>query len=183
MTSSPHVSSPRPTRRRPPSAASRRLAGATLSIAMWVAVGGCSTLDPLDVTLVDLRITDVTVFETSAIITIRLANENRSALTVDGGVYNLYVDGKRIGKGLTDEVLELPRLGFATADVEIHLSNVALATRLRSVLEEKTFSYRIKGKAFVKGDLRPTSVKIDRGGVFELDEAPAELDLESGIGR
>ncbi len=69
-----------------------------------VPLAGCTALHlvPPDVSLVDLEFTDLTLFETSGVFTVRLSNENPEPLAVEGGVYNLYLGGKKVGKGLSD---------------------------------------------------------------------------------
>ena len=94
---------------------------------------GCTTLGtmtPPDVSLVDMELTDVTVFETTGTITVRLTNENPEPLVIDGSVFKLYLNGMPVGKALDAERLEVPRLGTATQTVNLHINNVALIARL-----------------------------------------------------
>ena len=96
-----------------------------------LALSGCASLGLVapDVSLVDLKFTDLTMFETSGIFTVRLTNENPEPMFIEGGVYNLYLGGWRIGKGLSDHRVEVPPLSTATDEVELHLSNLAIATQ------------------------------------------------------
>ena len=134
---------------------------------------GCASFDLAkpDVTLVNLEFTDLTLFETSGVFTVRLANENPEPLTVSGGVYNLYLGGWKIGKGLSDHTIEVPALGTATDDVELHLSNLAMATQIRSIYETGVFDYRIKAKIYVERSYGRRTLTVENEGRFDLNEA------------
>ncbi len=107
-----------------------------LAVALALSAGCASFgLTPPDVTLVNLEFTDLTMFETSGIFTVRLTNENPEPMFVEGGVYNLYLGGWKIGKGLSDHRLEVPPLSTTTDEVELHLNSLAIATQLRSIYE------------------------------------------------
>ncbi len=131
---------------------------------------GCASLGltPPDVSLVDLRFTDLTMFETSGIFTVRLTNENPEPLVIEGGVYNLYLGGWKIGKGLSNHRFEVPPLATATDEVELHLSNLAIATQLRSIYESGVADYRIKAKVYVEGGFGRRRVTIENEGRFDF---------------
>jgi LEA14-like dessication related protein len=115
-----------------------------------VLLGGCQTAPGPAVSLVNLQLTQATAFETTAAFTLRLSNELPEPMQITGGVHKIYVNGLYVGEGLTGEPLDLPRLGTATQEVTVHLSNLRLATRLRPILESKSFDYRIKSVLYGK---------------------------------
>lgn len=144
---------------------------------------GCTslgTMTPPDVTLVDLELTDVTVFETTGTITVRLTNENPEPLVVDGSVFKLYLNGMAVGKALNAERLEVPRLGTATQTVGLHINNVALIARLTTMLEQSELNYRIKSKLWVERPYGTRRVRLDHQGRFSYDE---ERGFESHLDR
>ncbi len=149
-----------------------------LTIAACLATG-CASLgfvEP-DVSLVNLKFTDLTVFETSGLFTVRLTNENQEPLMIEGGVYNLYLGGWRIGKGLSNHRFEVPALSTATDEVELHLSNLAIATQLRSIYESGVADYRIKAKVYVEAGYGKRRVTIENEGRFDFktqEASPAE---------
>jgi LEA14-like dessication related protein len=81
--------------------------------------------------LVNVRFTQATAFETTAAFTLRLSNETPEPLQLDGGVHKIYLNGLYVGEGLSGDTLDLPRLGTATQDVTVHLSNLRMVTRIR----------------------------------------------------
>ncbi len=140
-----------------------------------LAGGACASLEPFtapDVTLVDVRFEDLTVFETSGTFTVRLSNENPEPVAIDGAVYQLYLNGLKVGKGLSDRRIELPRLGSAVDEVAVHINNVALATRLLSLAGEQALAYRIKGKLYVERPYGLRRVRFSRDGRLDFKRGP-----------
>ncbi len=148
----------------------RKPAGRIAWIAVLALFTGCASLGLVepDVTLVDLEFTDLTLFETSGVFTVRLANENPEPLVVDGGVYNLYLGGSKVGKGLSDHRIEVPALGTATDEVELHLNNLAIAGQVRSLWESKVFDYRLQGRVYVETGYGRRKLRIESEGRFDL---------------
>lgn len=105
------------------------------------------------VNLVSAHFKEATALETTMVFTLRLSNEQPEAKTFSGSTHSFYFNGLYIGKGLSDATVEVPRLSSVTNDVVMHLSNLALATRVKSVIESKSFDYRISsvfyGKSFL----------------------------------
>jgi LEA14-like dessication related protein len=163
----------------------RRVAGARIVAlaAAFALASGCASIGLVkpDVSLVNLKFTDLTMFETSGIFTVRLTNENPEPLFVEGGVYNLYLGGLRVGKGLSNHRLEVPPLSTATDEVELHLSNLAIATQLRSIYESGIADYRIKGKVYVEGNFGRRRVTIENEGRFDFKTQGDGLAPEPAI--
>ena len=151
-------------------ACATRLVLVTAALVAVLALSGCTSLGLIepDVSLVDLKFTDLTMFETSGIFTVRLTNENPEPMSIEGGVYNLYLGGWRIGKGLSDHRIEVPPLSTATDEVELHLSNLAIATQLRSIYESGIADYRIKARIYVESGYGRRKVTIENEGRFDF---------------
>lgn len=111
---------------------------------------GCASKSGTTVSIVNLRLTDVTAFETTATFTLRFSNEAPEPVHLTGGVHKIYMNGLYIGKGLSSDALEVPRLGTAMQDVTVHLSNIALATRIKPIIESRSFDYRIESTLYGK---------------------------------
>ncbi|MEM9594944.1 MAG: LEA type 2 family protein [Acidobacteriota bacterium] len=158
-----------------------RAVPALMSLFAVLLLTGCSTLEPPDVTLSNLQLTDLTVLETSGVVTLRLANGNPEPLVVDGAAFNLYLMGRKVGKVLSDERVEVGRLSTSTLEAELHLSNLAMATRLQEILETETVAYEIRGKVWVLGDLGRSALRLSSSGDVDLGEA-AEAFGGSGSG-
>jgi len=137
-----------------------------------VGSAGCATTEvliPPEVSLVDVDFVDATIFESTLDIGVRIFNENPEPLILDGAVIKLELDGRKFGKGATSERIEVPRLDSVVQRLEMHLNHLAVATKIKTVIESKMVNYSITGKVFV---VTPTgSVKrlpIDKQGQIDL---------------
>jgi len=166
-----------------------RCLGFLVFAAVWA--GGCATTDPLEppgVTLVDLDIVDVTLFESTIDVAVRISNDNPEPLILDGAVIKLVLGGMKVGKGASDERIELPRLSSVVRRVELHMNHLALATRIKGIIEAKIVDYAITGKVYVvrpSGSVRGVSFesrgKLDLRGEAAQDEGmdamlPSSID-------
>ncbi len=141
-----------------------------------LAITGCATLEPFtapDVTLVDVRFEDLTVFETSGTFTVRLSNENPDPVVVDGAVYKLLLGGVKVGKALSDARVELPRLGSTIYEVDVYINNVALVARLMTLGQERGLDYTIRGKLYVERPYGTRRLRFSRDGRIDFNAAGA----------
>lgn len=145
------------------------LTAALLSISM---LSGCASMEPFtapEVTLVNVSFDDLTVFETSGTFTVRLSNQNPEPVVVDGAAYKLYLGGMRVGEALSDERVELPRLGSTVYDVDVYLNNVALVARLVTLGQERGLDYTIKGKLYVERPYGLRRLRFKRDGRIDFN--------------
>lgn len=111
----------------------------------------CSDSPGPTVNLVTVKFQKATALETTATFTLRLSNEAPEARQFTGSAHKIYINDLYVGKGLSDSMIEVPRLGTVTQDITVHLSNLALATRLKSIIENERFDYRIQSVFYGKG--------------------------------
>ncbi len=135
-----------------------------LGAVAWL-LGGCGGPSGPAVSLVSVQFQDATALETTAVFKLRLSNESPSAVQFNGEVHQIYLNGLYVGKGLSDQTVDVPRLGTTTHEVTVHLSNLALATRLKAVIESKGFDYRIRsifyGKSWFSRRQSESTGKLD----------------------
>jgi len=133
---------------------------------------GCSPKPGPAVSLVSVRLTDMTAFETTATFTLRFSNDQPEAIHLTGGAHKIYLNGLYVGEGLSSDELTLPRLATATQEVTMHLSNIALITRIKPIIDSKSFDYRIRSTLYgPDGRLRSESA-----GHLELNDLlPGEV--------
>ena len=157
-----------------------------VAIAFSALLGGCATTTapvPPDVTLVGLEIVEATLFESTFSVDVRIFNENPEPLLLDGAVVKLELEGRRFGKGAIGERVEIPRFDSVVQRLEMHLSHVAIASKIRGVIESRTVNYAITGKVYVvtpSGSIR--RLPIDKRGTIDLSGgAPLELENEAAV--
>lgn len=129
---------------------------------------GCSREDGPAVSLISVRFQDATVLETTATFVLRLSNEQPEPVTFNGGVHKIYLNGLYVGKGMSDQSLSVPRLSTVTNNITVHLSNLAMATRIKSVIESKRFEYRIQSTFY--GQTWPSRSRSVSEGVLDLKD-------------
>ncbi len=117
-----------------------------------------------EVNVADLRFGQVTVFETTAYFTLRIQNPNDEELIVKGATYDLSLNGIRIGKGLSNEQVTVPRLGSAMQRVEVSISNVNILTRIQELVNAPQVDYKVDAVLYVPGILGSTAVKMSDEG-------------------
>lgn len=153
---------------------------------------GCATTEaliPPEVSLVDLDFVDATIFESTLDVGVRIFNENPESLILDGAVIKLELEGRKFGKGATSERIEVPRLDSVVQRIEMHLNHLAVATKIKTVIESKMVNYSITGKVYVitpSGGVKRLPIdkqgQIDlRGkGSIEAEPNPVNTDAEDG---
>jgi LEA14-like dessication related protein len=114
-------------------------------------LAGCGGPPGPSVSLVTVKFQKATALETTATFTLRLSNEAPEARQFTGSAHKIYVNGLYVGKGLSSTNVDVPRLGTVTQDITVHLNNLALATRIKSIIEAERFDYRILSTFHGKG--------------------------------
>lgn len=140
----------------------------SLLLAAALLLAGCNTLPAPNVSLVNVQFGAATAFETTAQFTLRVTNETPEPLVLNGGSFKIYLNGLFVGDGVSNEQLSLPRLATATMNVSVHLSNLRLATRIKPLLESKSFDYKITGKLYATSPAGTISVSND--GRLDLND-------------
>lgn len=149
----------------------KRISALLLVLVVWLA--GCSGTPGPSVTLVTVRFQTATALETTATFTIRLSNDAPEAREFTGSAHKIYINGLYVGKGLSSTNISVPRLGTVTQDITVHMSNLALATRLKAIIEAERFDYRVISTFYGKGAFG--RMKSETDGRLELkDFTPSE---------
>jgi LEA14-like dessication related protein len=152
---------------------------------MAVFAWGCASTEPVEppgVTLVDLDIVDATLFESTLDVAVRISNDNPEPIIIDGAVIKLELNGIKVGKGASDERLELPRLDSVVRRVELHMNHLALATRIKGIIEAKVLNYAVTGKVYVvrpSGSVRGMS--FESRGKLDLRGEAAQADVLDAV--
>ena len=147
-------------------------------------VSACTTFpgfDRPDITLVNLSIENATMFETEGRVTLRVINADDDPLTVTGTSINLFLDGKKIGRAVSPERLQVEGLSTATLEAPLYISNLALGRRIFTILTEERggVDYEIRGKLTLGGGFGGRKVKVNRQGQFEMPEGLPGDGLDS----
>jgi LEA14-like dessication related protein len=138
----------------------------------------CSTLqqpEGIDVALVNVRLNEATLWETTAVFTVRISNETPEPITIDGSAQKFYLNGIYVGEGLASERIEVPRLNSTTQEISVHLRNLAMATRIRPILEQRAMDYRMDSTLYVVNGSRSHGCHLVREGRVSLQDFQPNL--------
>ena len=128
----------------------------------------------MDVALVNVRLAEATLWESTASFTVRLSNETSESLICDGSVHKFYLDGAYVGDGMTNERVQVPRLSSVTQEITVHLRNVALATRIRPILEARSVEYRVNSTLYLVDSSHSRRCRVTKEGRLDSkDFAPS----------
>jgi LEA14-like dessication related protein len=153
-----------------------RAAAAALAITA-VSCSSLSPIEPLQLTLADLEVSEVTLFETTLLAKLRITNPNPESFAIDGGSFKLTLDGKKIGSGTTPESFTVDRLDSVLVEAIFHINNASAVLRLKNVLQQKMVSYGVTGSLFTQGTFGTRKIRVDREGRLDLGE-PALFPTE-----
>ena len=131
-----------------------------------LALAACAIDDvtePPQVSLVDLKMQDVSLFEQKAGIVLRIRNPNDSALAVDGCRFTLTVNGQPFATGMSGASFTVPRLGEATTTADASISTLDLVRQVAQAPNAQAFEYKLSGTLFLSGGLR-RSVAFEQSG-------------------
>lgn len=140
----------------------------------------CASIDvePPELTLVNLQPTEATLFETTLLVNLRLANPNPDPMTFEGASFKLTLEGYKVGRGLTSESVTVDRFGTEVIEATFHVSNASLLLRLQNILEAKSVTYGVTGKLYLQQSGQSHKLKVQSEGRLELDPSP--LDPSNG---
>ena len=130
------------------------------------------SIEPLDVTLAKLNITEVTLFETTLVAKLRITNPNPEAFTIEGASFKLYLEDKKVGTGTSKESFTVDRLDSYVVDVIFHINNASALLRIKDILEDDDVSYGIRGGLYTQGAFGTKKLKVEKTGRIDLKNIP-----------
>ena len=83
-------------------------------------------------------------------------------------VHRVTLNGLKIGDGVTNQELEIAGLSSMTQDVEVHFSNLRMATRISGLMQSQVFDYALDSTLHGVGMFGSTRVKTE--GRLDLKE-------------
>jgi len=118
-------------------------------------LGACATLgtglQPPRLSLVNLRLTEATLFEQRFAARIRVQNPNDQALDIRGFSFDLDVNGEPLASGVSDRAFTVPAFGEALTDVFATTTLAALVRQFAQLDQAQSFRYRLRGRIKLAG--------------------------------
>lgn len=97
-----------------------------------------------------------------------VSNPNDFSIPLTGLKFDLKVNGLDFAQGLSNQHVEIPRLGRAVVPVDVTVSVLALMKQIQAAQKRKDLEYRVKGTAFLDQVLLP-KIDFDRQGKIKLN--------------
>ncbi len=154
------------------------LAGATFLMLAVLGSTACTSLgslEPPSITLAGVELSEVTMFETTVQVNLRVLNPNPEPITLKGASFKLRLEGYKIGQGVSSEIVTIERLDSALLNVTFHVNNAVALLQLREILQQEAVDYGIRAILYTEGSWGTKKLKVDREGRFEF-ENPMELN-------
>jgi LEA14-like dessication related protein len=153
-------------------------------VAAGLLAGCVTTPDPegFDVSLVNLAGGNATLWETEAVVTVRLQNATPNDIRITGAAHKLYLNRTYVGQGLSSEEVTVPRLGTTTQNITVHLKNFTVVRKLIGVQETRSASYKVQSTIYgnIAGGT-PQRFRAVKEGSVNLDQfLPAPQGPGSG---
>ena len=110
------------------------------------------TSDSLKVNLSAMQMLESTLMEQRYRIRIRVQNRSRSALHVEGMIFDLELNGKEFASGVSSQAVTIEPLSEALLSVDLTSTLFGLVRQIRSMqqLQDKPFSYLFSGVVYTR---------------------------------
>lgn len=132
-------------------------------------LAGCAT-SPLDepprLSLANIQIEQMGLFNQEFILTVKAQNPNDIALDVKGMTFDLEVNGEHFASGVSDQPVFVPAFSTETFDIAVSSSLGGIMGQLDSLMKKGNIDYILKGKMKLNGF--PFSVPFKQRGEIEL---------------
>lgn len=154
------------------------LGGATVLILAVLGSTACTSLGSLEppaVSLAGVELAEVTVFETTVQVSLRVLNPNPEPIILKGASFKLRLEGYKIGQGVSSEIVTIDRLDSALLNVTFHVNNAVALLQLREILQQEAVDYGLRAILYTQGSWGTKKLKVDKEGRFEF-ENPMELE-------
>ncbi len=112
--------------------------------------------EPPNVTLSDLKIIDVTIFEQRYRVQLRIQNTNNYPLPIIGMNFKLQLNDKHFAQGVSNQSVNVAAFSdeLLTVDVVSNLSNIIEQLQTLSSEVDTAFRYRLSGKLTLSDHIR-----------------------------
>ena len=142
---------------------------------------GCASMAPderPEITLSNLELTEATLFETTMVASVRIANPSLEPIVIEGATFKLVLNGKKVGRGMMKDSVAVDALDSHIGIVTFHVNNASALLRLRGVMDRGAVEYGIVGNLYLKRGSGTQKVKVEQGGRLDLDEVTPVNEAE-----
>ncbi|MEW6672388.1 MAG: LEA type 2 family protein [Thermodesulfobacteriota bacterium] len=144
-------------------------------IVSLLVIKGCAgfgkPLEPPRISLVNILIQKVTLFETTFKIELRVFNTNDVPLTIRGSDCQLRLQGKDFATGVSNERITIPAFETGVVGMSVYSSVVEVVQGLLALPVEEKLEYILTGRVYLEGGaLVPSSLSFRSEGRISLKD-------------
>lgn len=136
-----------------------------------VGLGGC--VSPQKVEAPSIALQDVKILNAEGLtqhlqVELLVSNPNDFDIPLTGLKFGMQMNGLDFADGLSNQRIDIPRLGRAVVPVEVTVSVLAIMRQIQAVQKRDGLDYRVSGTVYLDHILLP-SVDFDRQGKVDLN--------------
>lgn len=140
-------------------------------IVLLAGLAGCAA--PQKVVAPSIALQDVKLLNTEGLtqhlqVELLVSNPNDFDIPLTGLKFGMQMNGLDFAEGLSNQRVDIPRLGRAVVPVEVTVSVLAVLKQIQAVQKKSGLGYRVAGTAYLDHLLLP-SVDFDRQGKLDLN--------------
>ena len=115
-------------------------------------IAGCSTTrhatTPPDVSLTNVKVSDVSFFQTTLKVTTKIRNEDQYPVTFSGSSHRISLNGVDLGKAVSSDTIRLNPSESKEVDAEFELSHLSIASKIQSLVQSAQLKYDIDSEFY-----------------------------------
>jgi hypothetical protein len=97
-------------------------------------------------------------------VTLRYRNVGNTPIKTFGASHQLALNGIDIGTATSDRRVVIPRLGTTTEELEFHISNFGVLSRIQNIIASGNLNYDIESEVFLSDGWFGNSITTSRSG-------------------
>lgn len=128
-------------------------------------------IEPPKISLVNIKVQSIKLFETILQIELRVMNPNDIHLEIKGLDCNLALNGKKFASGVSDTRTKIPPFRSAIVPMTIYSSVFDAFKGLTTSRRTQDLHYKVEGRVHLtKGLLLPAIIPFSSEGTFSFEE-------------
>jgi len=139
-------------------------------ILLLTALGGCVATQKVEapsIVLQDVKILKAEGLTQRLQVDLLVSNPNDFDIPLTGLKFDMQMNGLDFADGLSNQRIDIPRLGRAVVPVDVTVSVLAIMKQIQAIQKKDVLDYRVAGTAYLDHTLL-SSVDFDRRGKVDL---------------
>ena len=142
--------------------------------AVLLLLSGCAglgkRLEPPRVTLSNIVVQNITIFETTIEVKLRIFNANEIPIAIKGTECDLELMGNHFATGVSNKKVTIPSYESATIPVVVYSSVVSMIKSLLTLQNTEKLKYKLTGRIRIEGSaLLPSAIPFKSEGELSLE--------------